>query len=171
MNHNAKILLLKAATALVVIGTVCLVVLFRSVVGGRSAPASELQIEPRAEVVAPAPAPRLQDPDPAPAAEPLAEADPQTDPEDAVQREVEEALDRDPNQALLLLSQADAQFPAGRLADERQFLRLKAMVNLNQIPEARVAATNYLELNPRSPIGRKIYRLLGIHAPPELPSR
>jgi hypothetical protein len=97
--------------------------------------------------------------------------DPAQDAEAALNTLAEEALSSDPSRTLALLTEGDNRFPRGALADERQLLRLRAMVNLNQIAEARVEATNYLDLNPRSPIGRKIYQLLGIHPPPELPSR
>lgn len=161
MKHNEKMLLLKSATALAVIGLLSLGVLFRA----PDSPGIAVPLEPEPSQSAPEAAALPPAPPTAPAVRP-----PAGDPEADVQRLAEAALDRDPNQALALLAEGDDRFPRGRLADERQLLRLRAMVNLNQIAEARVAATQYLELNPRSPIGRQIYRLLGIHAPPELPS-
>lgn len=79
--------------------------------------------------------------------------------------QAEASLVADPSGSLALLREGDVKFPHGALADERQFLKLRARVNLNEIAEARVDATNYLELNPHSPIAARIHRLLGIHPP------
>jgi len=114
---------------------------------------------------------RTQDPAPAKApirvAEPLAAA-PVKDQEGQLFAQAEASLHSDPSRAIALAQKGDAEFPRGPLSDERQLLKLRARVNLNQIPEARVDATNYLEHNPRSPIAPRIHRLLGIHPPPQM---
>jgi hypothetical protein len=174
MSHNAKLTLLKLATALVVIGTISLVVLVRAAI----APAvAVVQAERRASVFVEAPPPvvvvapaPVREPERPVVAAPVAPESP-ADVEARVQVQIERAVDVDPKSALTLLAEADKQFPEGKLVHERQFLRLQAMVNLDQVAEARVNATEYLERNPHSPVTRKIYRLLGIHAPPELPTR
>ncbi|MBS1150716.1 MAG: hypothetical protein H6Q89_2414 [Myxococcaceae bacterium] len=81
----------------------------------------------------------------------------------------EALLVAEPSRAIDLLRAGDAQYPRGTLADERQFMKLRARVNLDQIAEARVDATDYLELNPHSPLAGRIHQLLGIRPPFEVP--
>lgn len=127
-----------------------------------------------AAVAAPEPAPKkvtLADPTPAQVSPKvvmtttaLVQEDPAEQERAAFER-AEAMLFTNPEGAIALLKQGDEQFPRGALADERQFLKLRAKVNLNQIPEARVDAFNYLEHNPKSPIAPRIHRLLGVHIP------
>ncbi|MBS1153232.1 MAG: hypothetical protein H6Q89_4930 [Myxococcaceae bacterium] len=164
MTHPSKMLLLKAATALVVIGLIALVVITRTPALRPAPEEVPLPPEPVGKAIVPPAAPRAELP-------PSAVGEPAADPEDQLRQRAEQLLDRDPAAALTLLAEGDARFPRGRHADERVFLRLQAMVNLDQVADARVLATQYLELNPHSPQREKISRLLGIHLPPPLPTQ
>lgn len=123
----------------------------------REAPAPAVAAAPRAS------SPDLPQPQPTAA---LVAAP--TDPERQLFALAEASLSTNPSKAIELARQGDAEFPRGPLADERQLLKLRARVNLNEIPEARVDATNYLEQNPHSPLAPRIHRLLGIHPPPKM---
>lgn len=130
----------------------------------QSEPTVVRQSAPKVAVEAPAPI----------VAPPVAVAvavDPAPEAERELFAQAESLLERDPSKTMDLLHAGDVQFPRGGLADERQFLKMRARVNLNQIPEARVDATQYLELNPRSPLAPKIHQLLGIRPPPEIGAR
>jgi hypothetical protein len=53
-------------------------------------------------------------------------------------------------QVLLVLSEHERGFPAGRLSEEREVLRVKALVGLGRAEEARRAAARFRRQFPRS---------------------
>jgi hypothetical protein len=112
-----------------------------------------------AEPVAEAPPPT-----PPPAAPPATAAPPvrAADPEEALTEQLRATVDEQPQAALAVADQADAAFPTGRYADERDFLRMRALVSLGEIGKARALAGEFFERHPESPYARSVWRLTGM---------
>jgi hypothetical protein len=85
--------------------------------------------------------------------------------EDAMER-LRAVVDEQPQVALALADAADADFPSGRHADERAYLRMRALVHLGDIGKARTIAGEFFERHPESPYGRFVYRLTGMRPRP-----
>jgi hypothetical protein len=75
-------------------------------------------------------------------------------------------LDQDPRAALAQIDELERTSPAGRLADERTFLKMRGLVNLGEISLARSEARQFYSRFPGSPWGRRVYQLTGVHPPP-----
>jgi hypothetical protein len=116
---------------------------------------------PAAAPVAAAPQLPETAPAPAPAAAPAAPAR-AADPEEALTEELRALVDEHPQAALALADRADQTFPSGRLADERDWLRVRAIVNLGDIGKARTVAGEFFERHPQSPYGVQVWRLTGM---------
>jgi hypothetical protein len=84
------------------------------------------------------------------------------DPEEDAMERLRALVDEQPRIALALADAADADFPAGRHADERAYLRMRALVHLGDIGQARTVAGEFFERHPESPYGRFVYRLTGM---------
>jgi hypothetical protein len=111
----------------------------------------------------PAPPPPAAPPatPPAPTATAAPPARP-ADPEEAITERLRATVDEQPQAALAVADQADAAFPTGRHADERAFLRMRALVHLGEIGKARTLAGEFLEHHPESPYARSVWRLTGM---------
>jgi len=134
---------------------------------------------PEREATAPLPVP----PSP-PAAEraegggvPPAEARPSADDarrlatEGELAERLRQAVDADPPLALELAREGEERFPDGALADERAYLKARALVNLGRIARARDEAEAFFQRHPGSPYAERIYRLTGVHPRPPPPAR
>jgi hypothetical protein len=84
------------------------------------------------------------------------------DPEEALTERLRATVDEQPQAALAVADQADAAFPDGRRADERSWLRMRALVNLGEIGKARTLAGEFFERHPESPYARSVWRLTGM---------
>ena len=80
-------------------------------------------------------------------------------------------VDERPEVAVSLAQEGEAQFPAGRYADERSYLRMRALVHLGEIVVAREAAAKFFERHPDSSLGRSVFRLTGMRPPPVMGPR
>lgn len=105
----------------------------------------------------------------APAAASRAAGAPATD-DELVERERAE-VDVHPEAAVALADEGEARFPSGPHADERAFLKMRALVHLGEIGVARAAAAQFFERHPESPLGRDVFRLTGMRPPPVLGPR
>jgi len=74
--------------------------------------------------------------------------------------------DPHPGAALALARLGEARFPSSRFADERAWLKMRALVHLGQIAPARDEAQLFFERFPHSPYGERVYRLTGVHPRP-----
>jgi hypothetical protein len=61
---------------------------------------------------------------------------------------------------LAILAEHERRYPAGRLSEEREVLRVKALVGLGRGGEARRAAASFRLHFPRSVLLRKIDEIL-----------
>ena len=120
-----------------------------------------------ASVPAPPPPPAIEDAVPARNAPPAAAAAPTPAPpaastEENLMERLRAAVDGEPTLALAIADQGDAAFPSGALADERSYLKMRALVHLGDIGKARTVAGEFFERHPESPYGRSVYRLTGM---------
>lgn len=81
--------------------------------------------------------------------------------EEQLTARVRALVDERPEEALALVAEADKVFPAGRLADERSFLTMRALVHLDRIGAAREAAADFHRRFPNSPWAEQVVRLTG----------
>jgi hypothetical protein len=88
------------------------------------------------------------------------------DPEEDAMERLRALVDEQPRIALALADAADADFASGRHADERAYLRMRALVHLGDIGKARTVAGEFFERHPESPYGRFVYRLTGMRPRP-----
>lgn len=86
--------------------------------------------------------------------------------EAALMTRLRAAVDADPPAALALADEGDRRFPDGTLADERAFLRMRALVHLNRIVDARVRARELYARSPDSPWSARAFQLTGEHPRP-----
>jgi hypothetical protein len=76
------------------------------------------------------------------------------------------AVDARPEAALALVQLGETRYATGRFAEERAWLKMRALVHRNEIAAARDEATLFFERHPRSPFGERVYRLTGVHPRP-----
>jgi hypothetical protein len=113
------------------------------------------------------PPPAVEDAAPARSAPPAAAAAPAPAPpaassEEHLMERLRSAADDQPTLALAIADEGDAAFPSGTLADERSYLRMRALVHLGDIGKARTVAGEFFERHPESPYARSVYRLTGM---------
>ena len=75
-------------------------------------------------------------------------------------------VDPRPAEALRLARLGAHRFPAGRFADERSLLVMRALVHLNQIAAARDEAVLFFRRFPRSALAAQVSQLTGAHPRP-----
>jgi hypothetical protein len=107
---------------------------------------------------------------PSPRIAPRAPTAPPVDPEDAVTDRVRLLVDADPTGALDAAAEGERRFPDGRMADERSYLKMRALVHLGRIGAARDEAEAFFERFPDSDYAESAYRLTGVHPRPAPPS-
>lgn len=73
---------------------------------------------------------------------------------------IQEQLETSPGTAYRAIQEAEAEFPFGRLREEREGLRVIALWNLGQRKRARAQASRFLRRYPESPLRARIERLL-----------
>ncbi|MDQ2645567.1 MAG: hypothetical protein M3020_17245 [Myxococcota bacterium] len=66
----------------------------------------------------------------------------------------------DYDQVLALASEHERTYPSGRLTEEREVLRVKALVALGRIDQARRAGIEFRRRFPRSVLLRKVDEML-----------
>ncbi|WP_437908754.1 hypothetical protein WME95_13250 [Sorangium sp. So ce327] len=71
------------------------------------------------------------------------------------------ALAQDPEAALAALERHQAEFPKGRLAEEREFIAIRALVRLGRADEARARAAAFLARYPSSSFADPLRRIVG----------
>jgi hypothetical protein len=147
-----------AAIAALAVAAFCAVAAFDGA-GGRAASTSPEV----AAAAAPTPPPAVPAPLPAaaPVAAPAAPAR-AADPEEALTEQLRSAVDAAPRAALAIADQADAAFPNGRHAEERSWLRMRALVHLGDIGKARTVAGEFFERHPQSEYAERVWRLTGM---------
>lgn len=74
--------------------------------------------------------------------------------------EAREALQSSPTRALALANQHEQQFPHGSMAEERNVIRISALVALGQTSRARALATAFLRANRGSAYARRVEEAL-----------
>ncbi|WP_437303419.1 hypothetical protein [Sorangium sp. So ce388] len=115
-------------------------------------------------VVPPAPAP-------ASAAAPESEAAADNDPEARVLDRMRAALTSDPAEVLRLDDAASRELGDSPRAAERGQLRVRALVRMDRIGEARSFAEDLIERYPDDPAAKGAAAYMGIHPRPRGPSR
>lgn len=98
----------------------------------------------------------------APAAD--AHAAPVTDAEEMAR--IRDASARSPGEALALIERADALHPGDAGGEERAWRKVDALVGMQQIGRARVAAEDFLRRYPHSAQAERIRALTGVHPRP-----
>ncbi|WP_438035967.1 hypothetical protein [Sorangium sp. So ce204] len=71
------------------------------------------------------------------------------------------SLAQDPEAALAALERHQAEFPKGRLAEEREFIAIRALVRLGRADEARARAAAFFALYPSSSFAEPLRRIVG----------
>ncbi|WP_437940599.1 hypothetical protein [Sorangium sp. So ce341] len=146
--------------------------LFSSARGGLPAAAPPPAPEP---APAPAPAPAAE-PAPAPVARreaprnarpatPAPDAIAAVDNDDLVREsnlvdQSRAALAQDPAAALAALARHEADFPRGRLAEEREFIAIRALMRLGRADEARARAAAFVARYPSSSFAEPVRRIV-----------
>lgn len=74
--------------------------------------------------------------------------------------EARQALHSSPARALALASQHERRFPHGSMAEERDVIRISALVGLGQIASARALASEFLRVNSGSAYARRVEAVL-----------
>lgn len=90
--------------------------------------------------------------------------------ETALTEEVRALVDTDPAAAVAIAEEGERRFPDGALADERSYLKMRALVHLGRIGLARGEAEVFFERFPGSSFGEDAFRLTGVHPRPPTPS-
>ncbi|CAN92523.1 hypothetical protein sce2364 [Sorangium cellulosum So ce56] len=134
---------------------------------GRAAAGSPSAEAPSAEAPRPPPSAlrREAPPSPRPAA-PALEATAAADGDDLVRESnlvdaSRAALAQDPGAALAALERHQAEFPKGRLAEEREFIAIRALVRLGRADEARARAAAFFARYPSSSFAEPLRRIVG----------
>lgn len=70
------------------------------------------------------------------------------------------ALAQDPEAALAALERHQAEFPKGRLAEEREFIAIRALVRLGRADEARARAAAFFARYPSSSFAEPLRRIV-----------
>ncbi|WP_438000781.1 hypothetical protein WMF26_14155 [Sorangium sp. So ce185] len=142
--------------------------LFSSARGGLPAaappPAPEPAPAPAAEP-APAPVARREAPRNARPAAPTPDAIAAVDNDDLVREsnlvdKSRAALAQDPAAALAALARHEADFPKGRLAEEREFIAIRALMRLGRADEARARAAAFVARYPSSSFAEPVRRIV-----------
>ncbi|AGP35604.1 hypothetical protein [Sorangium cellulosum] len=142
--------------------------LFSSARGGLPAaappPAPEPAPAPAAEP-APAPVARREAPRNARPAAPAPDAIAAVDNDDLVREsnlvdQSRAALAQDPAAALAALARHEADFPRGRLAEEREFIAIRALMRLGRADEARARAAAFVARYPSSSFAEPVRRIV-----------
>ncbi|WP_437337585.1 hypothetical protein [Sorangium sp. So ce394] len=142
--------------------------LFSSARGGLPAaappPAPEPAPAPAAEP-APAPVARREAPRNARPAAPAPDAIAAVDNDDLVREsnlvdQSRAALAQDPAAALAALARHEADFPKGRLAEEREFIAIRALMRLGRADEARARAAAFVARYPSSSFAEPVRRIV-----------
>ena len=81
-------------------------------------------------------------------------------------KQAQAALGADPGRALVLVQQAAQRYPGGALAQEREMIRIQALLGLGRSGQARAAAEAFRARHPSSPHCRRLETLF-----PDLESR
>ncbi|WP_437319819.1 hypothetical protein [Sorangium sp. So ce385] len=145
--------------------------LFSSARGGLPAaapPAPEPAPAPAAEPApepAPAPVARREAPRNTRPAAPAPDAIAAEDNDDLVREsnlvdKSRAALAQDPAAALAALAQHEADFPKGRLAEEREFIAIRALMRLGRADEARARAAVFMARYPSSSFAEPVRRIV-----------
>jgi hypothetical protein len=71
-----------------------------------------------------------------------------------------EALARDPQEALAQLARHEREFPRGQHAEDREFVAVQALHNLERSTEARARAQALITRFPDSPVRGRAQRLI-----------
>ncbi|WP_438004205.1 hypothetical protein WME89_36065 [Sorangium sp. So ce321] len=108
---------------------------------------------------------------PASAAAPESEAAPDKDPEARVLDRMRAALTSDPAEVLRLDDAASRELGDSPRAAERGQLRVRALVRMDRIGEARSFAEDLIERHPDDPAAKSAAAYMGIHPRPRGPSR
>ncbi|HET8538656.1 MAG TPA: tetratricopeptide repeat protein [Anaeromyxobacter sp.] len=88
--------------------------------------------------------------------------------EDELMDRLRADVDANPAAAVALAEEGERRWDAGRYGDERAFLRMRALVHLGDIANARDAARRFYERYPGSPHGRLVFRLTGMRPMPPI---
>jgi len=72
-------------------------------------------------------------------------------------------VDANPALALQLAQESELHYGASHFAEEREFLRVRAQINLQDIATARLCAERFYRRYPDSPYTERVYRLTGMH--------
>jgi hypothetical protein len=86
--------------------------------------------------------------------------------EDELLARLRAEVDVRPAVAIRLADEGEALFPDGPSADERQYVRMRALVHLGEIVAAREAAERFFVRHPQSPLARHVFRLTGMRPRP-----
>ncbi|WP_437619202.1 hypothetical protein [Sorangium sp. So ce1151] len=121
---------------------------------------------PHADPAAPPPAAPT-----ASAAPRASETPPDTDPEARVIERMRAALASDPEEVLRLDDEGSRDLGDSPRAAERGKLRVRALVRLDRIGEARSFAEDLIERYPDDPAAKSAAAYMGIHPRPRGPSR
>ncbi|AUX30903.1 MULTISPECIES: hypothetical protein [Sorangium] len=70
------------------------------------------------------------------------------------------ALAQDPAAALAALARHEADFPRGRLAEEREFIAIRALMRLGRADEARARAAAFMARYPSSSFAEPVRRIV-----------
>jgi hypothetical protein len=89
-------------------------------------------------------------------------------PDDEALEEARRSVDADPKSALAQLEEDARRFPRSPHADERSYLRMRVLVNLQEIAAARAEAESFFERFPHSPWASRAFELTGVHPRPPL---
>ncbi|WP_437500373.1 hypothetical protein [Sorangium sp. So ce1099] len=121
-------------------------------------------------------APEVVPPAPPPAAAPASAAAPESatadkDPEARVLDRMRAALTSDPEEVLRLDDAASRELGDSPRAAERGQLRVRALVRMDRIGEARSFAEDLVERYPDDPAAKSAAAYMGIHPRPRGPSR
>jgi hypothetical protein len=79
---------------------------------------------------------------------------------------IRDAVTRAPEEALALIERDDASHAGDAHAEERAWLKVDALVAMQQIGRARAAAEDFLRRYPRSAQAARIRALTGVHPRP-----
>ncbi|WP_437903105.1 hypothetical protein WME95_31715 [Sorangium sp. So ce327] len=130
--------------------------------------AREPQRRDEAPVVPPAPPPATAT---VSAAAQESEPAPDTDPEASIIDRMRAALTSNPEEVLRLDDEASRDFGDSPRAAERGLLRVRALVRLDRIGQARSLAEDLIARYPDDPSAKSAAAYMGIHPRPRGPSR
>ncbi|WP_437736508.1 hypothetical protein [Sorangium sp. So ce1335] len=68
------------------------------------------------------------------------------------------AAAQDPDAALAAVREHQREFPGGRLAEEREYVAIRALMRLGRVDEARARAASFLARYPSTPYAERVHR-------------